>query len=221
MRDNRLDRLRGFFIINMILYHGLYDLVYLFHWNFPLDRLWWYQQFIGMGFIAIAGFSANISRNSFIRGVKLLFWAMVLTFITSYFIPEEKIQFGVLHLLALSMLLTPVLKKGKNYSTFFFILFFFLFVVFKMELLPWKNLLPSNCISFIWGVPDKNFQSSDYYPLIPWFFLFGAGYYGKTKVKLVKKKTARDPLAFMGRHSLGIYLIHQPLLYLFFQILFH
>ena len=67
------------------------------------------------------------------------------------------------------------------------------------------------------GFPGPAFESSDYFPLIPWFFLFMAGFsfYALCGESLKEKKFMRlriEPLAFLGKYSLYVYLIHQPLI---------
>ena len=73
------------------------------------------------------------------------------------------------------------------------------------------------------GLPDPEFFSGDYFPLFPWIFLYLTGYflYGMLmKFPEVKKALAIHlPAPFLetaGRHSLLLYLLHQPLLMLVF-----
>ena len=70
------------------------------------------------------------------------------------------------------------------------------------------------------GLKDKDFYSSDYFPLFPWLFLFLVGFYlfhllqRKGQQKRAGKEFRRIPvLSFLGRHSLLIYMLHQPVLY--------
>ena len=71
------------------------------------------------------------------------------------------------------------------------------------------------------GFPPANFFSTDYFSLLPWCFLYLCGYElhlilrdkGALKSPIFKKEI--KPLSFMGRNSLVIYLLHQPVLYLF------
>lgn len=67
------------------------------------------------------------------------------------------------------------------------------------------------------GLPSRNFLSADYFPLIPFFFLFMFGYF-VWKILENKKITQRvghislKPFNFIGRHSIWVYLLHQPAL---------
>ena len=59
----------------------------------------------------------------------------------------------------------------------------------------------------------------DYFPILPWIFLFIAGYFLNRILKARgwdEKFFARGNvpvLNWLGRHTLPIYLIHQPVLY--------
>jgi uncharacterized membrane protein len=73
------------------------------------------------------------------------------------------------------------------------------------------------------GFTEPRFYSADYFSLIPWFFLFMAGYFGyhwAMKSGALEKAAALKPLPklfgwvdFMGKHSLIIYMLHQPVIY--------
>ena len=69
------------------------------------------------------------------------------------------------------------------------------------------------------GFPFRGFYSTDYFSLFPWFFLFLTGFYIFSifqKKRWLKKTFMRKgiaPLSFLGRHSLLIYLLHQPVIY--------
>ncbi|MBQ6381604.1 MAG: DUF1624 domain-containing protein [Clostridia bacterium] len=67
------------------------------------------------------------------------------------------------------------------------------------------------------GFPTAQFSSSDYFPLIPWIFLFLSGYYFWNLIKDTKfrKKTNHFGIGFInkiGRNTIWVYLIHQPVL---------
>ncbi|MGN0624954.1 MAG: heparan-alpha-glucosaminide N-acetyltransferase domain-containing protein, partial [Oscillospiraceae bacterium] len=92
----------------------------------------------------------------------------------------------------------------------------------KIGVLMWKIPLPAflyqNFATAILGFPPYNFVSSDYYPMLPWIFLFFCGsLLGRILVSHAEQpallRSRCRPLAFLGRHSLVIYLVHQPVLY--------
>ena len=77
------------------------------------------------------------------------------------------------------------------------------------------------------GFMEVGFYSADYFSLIPWFFLFIAGYFGYRLVEekgLLEKIGEWKPLprvfGYIGRQSLIIYMLHQPVIYLGLSIIF-
>ena len=69
------------------------------------------------------------------------------------------------------------------------------------------------------GFPAPEFTSSDYFPLLPWIFLYGVGYFLHAlwlTGEGPERGRHRRPvpvLGWLGRHSLVVYLLHQPVLY--------
>ena len=79
-------------------------------------------------------------------------------------------------------------------------------------------------VTAVLGFPSPNFWSTDYFPLLPWFFLYCTGYFlwGMLSRSQRAKKLLTPgvrPLSFLGRHSLPIYLAHQPVLMGIFLLL--
>ena len=79
-------------------------------------------------------------------------------------------------------------------------------------------------VGFVLGFPTADFYSTDYFPLLPWIFLYLAGYFlYRLEKKYIHRLTAlyrRIPvLDTLGRYSLPIYLTHQPVLYGVFCLL--
>ena len=233
-RYHIIDGIRGLTIISMIFYHACWDLVFLAGVNLPgymdTQGLIW-QRSICCSFIIISGFCAGISNRHFKRGIIVFLAGLLVTLVTVIFMPEDRIVFGILTFLGSSMLIIGVigvyLKKvpyfwGLLISIILFLASFHInngylgFFKFKYYL---PDFLYSNMLTTFLGFMRPGFFSTDYFSIIPWFFLFCFGFYiscmmierqiiGILKASLIK------PLEWMGRHSLLIYLMHQPLLYL-------
>ena len=74
------------------------------------------------------------------------------------------------------------------------------------------------------GLPGPGFWSSDYFPLVPWVFLYLCGYFlwrliGSRQRVMDRLRPGIGPLALIGRHSLAVYLLHQPALMAVFTAL--
>lgn len=109
-----INAFRGFALLNMILYHGLYDVVYIFH--YPIS---WYserpgylwQQSIAMSFILISGFTRHLSKKPVKDGVVIFIWGIILSLVTTIIMPDQRILFGILSCMGLAILITWLLEK--------------------------------------------------------------------------------------------------------------
>lgn len=231
-RYGLLDFLRGVSLVNMIVYHLLYDLVYLFGvpmpWYHGRGAYWW-QQLICGSFILFAGFSCRLSRNNGKRGAQLLSFGLSLSAVTALVMPGQKILFGILHFMGVSCLLLAllqkVLEKIPPASGVVAALFFFLLTrgvgrgwlgFFGHPLVRLPEGLYQTGFLFPLGFPGPGFFSSDYFPLLPWFFLFLTGFFLwplVREVPLMEHPVRANPISWVGRHTLWIYMAHQPVLY--------
>lgn len=230
-----LDTVRGLCILSMVAYHAMYDLVNVkgfsapWYWGTP-GHVW--QQSICWTFILLSGLCWQLSRHHLKRGLILVGCGAAVTLVTYFFMPSELILYGVLNLLGLSaLLLIPLDRLVKRLNipawaglTVSLLLFFLLrgvpggylgFEGLRLWELP-AGLYQLNALA-VAGFPPPGFASSDYFPLIPWFFLFLAGYFlwgllSRREKALTLLKPGLRPLSFLGRHSLLIYLLHQPVL---------
>jgi uncharacterized membrane protein len=219
-----IDFLRGLSILLVVGYHLLYDLgAYagverFLGFTTDLSTSAWTvaQRFFAGLFILLSGISGTLTRSNVRRGLRLLAVALVITAATFVFDSQSAVWFGILHLLAVSMLIygvafakvkavvcaiggaavlglgaaLPVLKKGMSVR------------------FDW--LLPL-------GIHSPWFQSFDYFPLIPWFgvFLIGAALGKSVYASRRSLLPWRLPQTFFnaaGRHSLIIYIVHQPVI---------
>ncbi len=238
MRVIFFDELRGFMILNMIVYHLFYDLAVIFelpkiNWIFSDLADWWQLMICGV-FIFISGICCSYSKNNLKRGLRLLLWGMVFTAVTALAVPDLLIVFGLLHFMGLAVLLTIPLGKYLHKMPPFIgvaagLLLFW--ITYHLQL-GWIGFSPQYSIElpsflfqnnwlFFLGFHDSHFYSSDYFPLIPYIFLFWAGVCF-SGVSLPRWTTVSHSkvLAFLGRKSLWIYLLHQPILYLILYVIF-
>lgn len=237
-RYNLLDTVRGVLIINMILYHALYDVVHIMGipiswYTGPVGYIW--QQSICWGFILLSGFCFRLSRRPLRHGLTVLGAGILVTLATALAMPSERIIFGVLYLLGLSALVQcavwalwsrldlPPFPAGLGLALS--ALAFFLtrevpsgYIGFEgLRLCPLPPWLYQWDFLAVLGLPGPGFWSSDYFPLIPWLCLYLCGYFlwrliGSRRKVMDRLRPGVRPLAFVGRHSLVIYLLHQPLL---------
>ena len=105
-RSGLLDSLRGLTVINMVLFHGLWDWVYLSgaeaEWFFGMSAFLW-QQAICCTFIILSGFCGAMGSHTLRRGLTVFGLGWVITAVTVIFMPEEAIWFGVLSLIGSCM----------------------------------------------------------------------------------------------------------------------
>lgn len=234
-RYGLLDSFRGLVLISMIFYHGSWDLVYLFHKNWT-----WYQgtgayiwqQSICWSFILLSGFCWSLGHRPLKRGLLVLGAGAVVSAVTLIFMPQERVVFGVLTMIGSSMLLMiPLDQLGKRIPSGAGLLFSILMFVFTRNInsgflgfeiwniLKLPEMLYRNYFTTFWGFPMQGFFSTDYFSIFPWFFLFLSGYFICRMMENSKGFMNRyfvwkwEPLAFLGRHSLLIYMLHQPLVF--------
>lgn len=227
-----LDTLRGFTVINMVLFHAAWDLVYMFgvnwQWYHGTGAYIW-QQCICWTFIFLSGFCAGLGKHTIRRGAIVFGLGAAITLITALFMPEELILFGVLTLIGSAMLLTgackPALQKipaplGLALSAGLFVLTRPVnrgaLGLLDHPLLSLPDGLYRNVVTAYFGFPQPGFFSTDYFSLIPWLFLFLSGYYlyqlAGQRILGIRWQGIR-PLNWIGRHALEIYAVHQPVIY--------
>lgn len=229
-----LDELRGFSVFCMVFYHAFYSVGLIFNVPFFVSLLKFFmpaEPFFAAIFIIISGISSNLSHSNLSRGAKLFVVAMAVTLVTAIVEPKYIIQFGVLHMLSISMLIYGLLQKPLSKIPRIFGMIFFGLLFIISYCVPYHYLgipnffavkLPSvlYSTSFLYpiGFPNARFSSSDYFPLIPWLFAFLFGtYIGKYAAEeRFPKFTYKSHIpffSFLGRHALLIYIIHQPIIF--------
>ena len=233
------DIWRGFAIVSMVLFHFVYDLVYLS----GMHLLWFTSPFIDIwrasiswSFLFIAGSMCAFSKNALKRACLYGTLAALIFLTTSLAHIDVPISFGIIFCMAGSTLLEAILQKfhitlqGYIPAAIFFCIFLFtLRLPFgTIGIGPFNIQIPQILYTsdfFAWlGFPSKYFLSSDYYPLLPYAMLYlcGASFnrsalrhgYPRALMKL-----SCPIISEIGKHPLSIYLLHQPLLLLLVSLL--
>jgi uncharacterized membrane protein len=219
-----LDALRGLCILGMVVVHIIYDLVELYgliEWEYP-PLFTFVQTWGGVLFLLISGICVTLGSRCIRRGALVFFCGIVVSAVTYgmyHFNFSGKsiiIYFGVLHCLGVCMLLWPVFRRLPHWA---------LAVVGIALAAAGFYLRALDPVSTQWlmplGLPWQGFASSDYFPILPYlgFFLLGSALgksiYRNKETLLPKVNTKNFLIRFLllcGKHSLWIYLLHQPVL---------
>ena len=234
MRYERLDNLRGITFISMFLYHGIWDLVYLYGVNmnwYESAAAYVWQQSICWTFILLSGFCWSLGKRKLRSGLLVLGGGVLVTAVTAVVMPDNPAMFGVLTFLGSAMLLWiwPEKILGKIPPAAGAAISFLLFCVFREINVGWIGFeglrlvqIPAgfyrNLFTAYLGFPFQDFVSSDYFSLFPWFFLFVTGYYlYRLTEQCHRTRICRGRnipvIAYVGRHTLLLYLLHQPVLF--------
>ena len=218
-----LDALRGLFVLCVVFIHLMYDLTDLYKlidFEYPAIYLF-IQNWGGVLFLLISGICVTLGSHCIRRGILVFLCGMAITAVTGgmYWLGMADrgiiIYFGILHCLGVCMLLWPLFQKLPIWAL----------AAVGITLTVAGLLLPNISVSHNYlmplGLASPQFVSADYFPLLPHlgFFLLGA-LMGKT---LYRKKQSLLPkvnpdflpfrfLRLCGKHSLWIYLFHQPIL---------
>lgn len=237
-----LDEIRGFAIICMIMHHALLDVgdVLGLSWGYKaFNALCLVQPIFWAIFIIISGMCTRLSRSPVKRGLVVIACGGVITLVTAVAMPllgfeKTEIYFGILHCLGVCMVVTgllmPVINKinykvGAVSSAVLFFLFYGIDnkkILFGLINLP--ESMYCNNIFAPFGFHNSDFFSADYFPVLPWIFLFLFGaFIGKLaldeKLPVIMYKKHSKFLCITGKNSLWIYLAHQPVIYGIFMII--
>ena len=213
-----LDALRGLCILCMVIIHAFWDLSAFGGFTFDLPGWFLFcRQYGHILFILLSGLCATLASRSFQRGVYVFGAALVISYVTFFMVnvlnfPSDMlIWFGILHLLGVCMMLFPLFKRLPVWALAVLGVGFVALVVwFESFRIPVNFLFPL-------GLRAQGFYcGGDYFPLLPWLFLFWAGYFlhhlvGRGRLAPLRRSVC-PPLGWMGRHSLVLYLLHQPVI---------
>ena len=228
-----LDELRGLDLVSMMLYHACWDMMFLFgiwmDWYAGMPgRLW--QQTICWVFILLSGFCVQLGHHTLRRGAQVFGAGALVTAVTLLFMPEDRVIFGVLTLLGSAMLLTDLLEKplrrippaaGFAISAVLFALTrnvsagYLGFGSLRLWLpqalvckLRYSVLWLLSVVVLFYGL----FCPSAVAVSVLGRVLSAYGIVGRQRMEPLRRSVC-PALGWMGRHSLLLYLLHQPVIY--------
>ena len=216
-----LDVARGVCLLFMFYCHIVYDLTMLFQFTTINDGglFQWTTNYTGILFITISGICATLGKRPIKRGLTVLGGGIIVSLVTygMYLLGFANkgiiIYFGILHCIGICMLLWPIFKK----LPWWILIPMGLAVICMKDLV--RGVYADTLLLLPFGIYPRIFATSDYFPLLPCFgyFLIGGGlgqllYKNKKSLLPQPRFFPFNALGFMGRHSLLIYLIHQPVL---------
>jgi uncharacterized membrane protein len=229
-----VDAARGVAIVMVVLYHLVYDLDNFAGYGIESTSGFWavFADLSAFAFVFLVGLSLaiSISREQgagrrgwglfgkyLRRGARIFAYGMLITFVFLA-LGYGYVIFGILHLIGASIVLAyPFMRLGAPNA------FAGLALIAAGAYVQAKQLVVGGIAGVLLaplGVLPEGLFMPDYRPLLPWFGVVLLGVFFGNVVYLAWRKRApvtapppyAAPVAFLGRHTLLIYLIHQPIL---------
>jgi uncharacterized membrane protein len=226
-----IDTLRGLALIAMASYHFTWDLEffgYLEPGTATQGFFRIYARSIASTFLFLAGVGLVLAHvplirwHSFWKRFALVAGAAAAISIATYFaFPTEWIYFGILHNIALSSLIGLAFLRAPAFVAALAAVLVLAAMLVDYSWAPGlldSPLFDTRLLSWI-GFADTPPRSNDYVPLFPWLAALLAGIavtrFAMTRgwlTGIAEVQTRPNLLSRAGRHSLAIYLLHQPIL---------
>lgn len=220
-----IDLARGAALVAMAIYHFAWDLEFF---GFVAPGLtsvggWkWFARGIAGSFLVLAGVSlflahgGGVRREAFLRRlVQVAGAALAISLVTRFAFPETFIYFGILHQIAFASVAALAFVRLPGWATLGVAA-----LLVAAAQAPGMPAFDSRWLAWT-GLADHAPRSNDFVPVIPWTAAVLAGL-GLAQLLLTPPAHARlaairlprpgKILAFAGRHSLAVYLVHQPVL---------
>lgn len=218
-----VDALRGCLILMMVVYHFAFDADYMGLATVDVFTGAWlvFARVIQFGFLSLVGFSLFLSyrhsdysrflKRQGLRALTILGAALLVTAGTWLASPEAYVRFGILHLIGLAIPIGALLISSVPLTFAGILLSLAMWVAPLNPTVPTSTLIP-------FGFTPPDFYTFDYFPLFPWLAVVLAGtLVGRLLehwkwLELSKQPVQSPLLEAIGKRSLLIYLLHQPVL---------
>jgi uncharacterized membrane protein len=222
-----IDVARGVALAGMVVYHLIWDFA---HFSLvapslpfePATRV--FSHVVASAFLGLVGVSLalahphGLNRPAFARRLAIVVGAAALVTLASYFVdPAEPILFGILHCIALASVIGALFVAAPPWAPLL------IGAMAITEPLVFSSDV-FNAPALIWlGLGTTMPATLDWRPLLPWagVVLIGLGLARAALPRLASWRWASwrpanlpgRAFAYAGRHSLAIYLVHQPILF--------
>ena len=226
MRKNRLlavDAARGAAIAGVVLFHFVWDLEFTgFVSGVAFHPLWLaFGRLLAGSFMFLAGVSLVLAhgtelraRTFFRRLAIIVVAALAISVVTWFTFPNAFVYFGILHSIAVASLLGVMFLRLPALAS--------LFAGLAIMALPWYLSLSAfdpRWLAWI-GLSANPPLSNDFVPVFPWAGITLLGISFAKVVDISKSRMASAGaenaffarLGWLGRHTLPIYLLHQPVM---------
>lgn len=220
MRNTTVDLIRTLAIVLMVVFHFIYDLrTFGYHnWDIPDGSGWKDFRYVILTlFFLCVGIGLVYAHSKMLHWQK--FWkreaqvavgALLVTAMSLVMFPNNWIYFGVLHFIVVASVLALPFLKRPNWA-----LVLGIAVVVGYNVGWLKSYWPFHFIDQVWPGFLPNY-SNDKVPILPWVAVVWFGtwlahqrFFNNDPLRNIQlPRWAQWP----GRHSLLVYLIHQPIL---------
>ena len=236
-RFDLVDALRGFACVWMAVFHFFFDLR-VFGWtqsNFYSDPFWtWQRTCILSLFLLCAGMGQGLAMAQgqswgkfWKRWGQIAACALLVSIATYLAFKARYVHFGVLHGIALMLILTRLLMPLKRYLGLLGLACIAVYFYVQMQIAQGLHLLDvfdTRWLNWL-GLVNHKPATEDYVPLLPWLgvmligamlgqWLYARAYqFGRAPALPAALRPVAQPLAQLGRWSLTFYMLHQPVLW--------
>lgn len=230
-RYGEIDFARGIAILMMVVFHTVFDLSFFgivpisvstgFWRIFALSTAFLFVFLVGISLsVSAANAEKKLSRRNFVlkfffRGLMIFGLGLAITLVTWLYLGNGFIIFGILHLIGISIILSVFFLRFTLLN-----LISGIAIIITGIIIQWYN----GPFWLLWaGIHPETFYSLDYTPLFPWFGVVLIGIYVGKKIYPGGKRADtlgliqhldNNVVSFLGKHSLLIYILHQPLIIL-------
>jgi len=233
-RFHELDIWRGTAVLAMLIYHSIYIVDFLGPREMMFPEGGWFllARFIQWSFLLLVGMSLYLSyqkyeknrlplrefyRHQLKRGVIVLCCAFLITLVTTLYVPDWRVHFGVLHFIGTAVIVINPLAKYPLVAGLLAPLSYLMSIVIRQ--IEWANP-----VGMMLGFFDPTLKALDYFPFSLWVgvpllgiflgWVFFRGYERQFQVTKVTSSSVFLPLQWASQYALLIYLIHVPLIVL-------